>query len=93
MVPNTAYLLVETANLPIAVWNNSGNSGVRRQNTIGIRFDDYTSIRDIPIEGEEQQIKDGAVAIGWYTLDGRRLSGPPTKAGLYIHNNRKVVIK
>ena len=93
MVPNTAYLLVETAKLPIAVWNSSGNSGVRRQNTIGIRFDDYTSIRDIPIEGEKQQIKDGAVAIGWYTLDGRRLSGPPTKAGIYIHHHRKVVIK
>lgn len=93
MVPNTAYLLVKTSNLPIAVWNSSGNSGVRRQNTIGIRFDDYTSIRDIPIEGEEQQIKDGAVAIGWYTLDGRRLSGPPTKAGIYIHHHRKVVIK
>jgi len=93
MVPNTAYLLVKTSNLPIAVWNSSGNSGVRRQNTIGIRFDDYTSIRDLPIEGEEQQIKDGAVAIGWYTLDGRRLSGPPTKAGIYIHHHRKVVIK
>ena len=29
----------------------------------------------------------------WYTLDGRRLSGKPTKKGLYIQNCRKVVIK
>ena len=29
----------------------------------------------------------------WFTLDGRKLSGKPTKAGLYIHGNRKVVIK
>ena len=29
----------------------------------------------------------------WYTLDGRRLSGKPTKKGLYIQYCRKVVIK
>ena len=29
----------------------------------------------------------------WYTLDGRKLQGKPTKKGLYIHNGRKVVIK
>ena len=29
----------------------------------------------------------------WYTLDGRKLNGKPTKKGLYIHNGRKVVIK
>ena len=29
---------------------------------------------------------------GWYTLDGVRLNGKPTKKGLYIHGGRKVVI-
>ena len=29
----------------------------------------------------------------WYTIDGRKLSGAPTKKGLYIHNGRKNVIK
>ena len=29
----------------------------------------------------------------WYMLDGRRLSGKPTKNGLYIVNGRKVVVK
>ena len=29
----------------------------------------------------------------WYTLDGVRLSGKPTKKGLYINNGKKVVIK
>ena len=29
----------------------------------------------------------------WYTMDGRRLSGKPTKAGLYIYGNIKVAIK
>ena len=30
---------------------------------------------------------------GWYSLDGRRLSGVPTAKGLYIHEGRKVVVK
>ena len=30
---------------------------------------------------------------GWYSLDGRKLDGKPTKKGLYIHNGNKVVIK
>ena len=32
-------------------------------------------------------------AGAWYSLDGRRLSGKPTKGGLYIYGNKKVVIK
>jgi hypothetical protein len=30
---------------------------------------------------------------GWYSLDGRKLDGEPTKKGLYIHNGKKFVIK
>ena len=29
----------------------------------------------------------------WYTLDGRRIDGKPTKRGLYINNGKKVAIK
>ena len=29
----------------------------------------------------------------WYTLDGRRLSGKPTRKGLYLQNGQKVVVK
>ena len=29
----------------------------------------------------------------WYTIDGRKLDGKPTKKGLYIHNGRKEVVK
>ncbi|MBR6828656.1 MAG: leucine-rich repeat domain-containing protein [Prevotella sp.] len=32
-------------------------------------------------------------ADAWYTLDGQRLSGKPTKRGMYINNGNKVVIK
>ena len=30
---------------------------------------------------------------GWYTIDGRPLSGRPTAAGLYIVGQRKMVIR
>ena len=29
----------------------------------------------------------------WYDLDGRKMSGQPTRKGVYIYNNKKVVIK
>ena len=29
----------------------------------------------------------------WFTLDGRRLSAKPSRAGVYINNGIKVVIK
>ena len=32
-------------------------------------------------------------ADGWYTLDGRKLSGKPTAKGIYVNNRHKVVIK
>ena len=32
-------------------------------------------------------------AAGWYSMDGRKLQGQPTKSGLYIHGGKKVVIK
>ena len=40
-------------------------------------------------EGESQF----ATAAEWYTLDGRKLDGKPTKKGLYIRNCKKVAIK
>ena len=33
------------------------------------------------------------LSSSWYTIDGRRLNGMPTTKGIYIHNDRKIVIK
>ena len=30
---------------------------------------------------------------GWYSLDGRKLSGKPTVGGMYIHNGKKHVVR
>jgi uncharacterized repeat protein (TIGR02543 family) len=32
-------------------------------------------------------------ADAWYSLDGRRLSGEPTKKGMYLNNGKKIIIK
>ena len=34
-----------------------------------------------------------SAAAGWYDLSGRKLSGKPTKKGIYIYNGKKRVIK
>ena len=30
---------------------------------------------------------------GWYTIDGRKLSGKPTRKGIYINNSQKTVVQ
>ena len=42
---------------------------------------------------DEQSGKAERDSEAWYTLDGVRLSGKPTKKGLYINNGKKIVIK
>ena len=42
------------------------------------------------------QTKTGEVTLdgeAWYSLDGRRIEGKPSKSGLYINNGHKVIIK
>lgn len=41
------------------------------------------------IEGITPDMEDGV----WYTLDGRQLNGKPAEKGVYIVNNKKVLIK
>ena len=53
---------------------------------LGIENDGTTNIH--VVSGEEA-IENSDI---WYDLQGRRIE-KPTKSGLYIHNNRKIVIK
>ena len=41
------------------------------------------------IKNEKLKIKNEGTE--WFTLDGRKLGGKPTKSGLYIHNGKKVL--
>ena len=42
---------------------------------------------------EEMEVSGGVEGATYYTLDGRKLDGKPTKKGVYIVNGRKVVVK
>ena len=45
------------------------------------------------IDNGQLTIDNWAGAEEWYTIDGRKLNGKPTKKGLYINNGKKTVIK
>lgn len=55
-----------------------------------LRFVVEESTGIIEMSNEKGDMTNGSA---WYTLDGRKLNGKPTKAGLYIRNGRKTIIK
>ena len=51
-------------------------------------YDDATAIREkVKVNSEK------FATAEWYTLDGRKLQGRPTKKGLYLLNGKKVVVR
>lgn len=71
--------------------SEQSNSGAR---TFVLNFGDGDGSAGDParIHGVEAG-EDARAPQGWYTLDGRRLSGRPAAKGLYISNRRKVYVK
>ena len=63
---------------------SSSAAGVR----LSIVIDETTDI-----DGIKEYDNTGTAIDRWYSLDGRRLNGKPTKKGLYIKNGQKVVVK
>ena len=57
-----------------------------------LNFGDEETTGIVDIEHGTLNMEHSADA-GWYDLNGRKLSGKPTKKGLYIHNGRKFAIK
>jgi uncharacterized repeat protein (TIGR02543 family) len=94
--PMRAYLL----------WNDMPNAANARALTRGTAATDEElpqsiTVRLVGSNGETTGIGTLDTETGemtfdseaWYTLDGVRLSGKPTKKGLYINNGKKIVIK
>ena len=94
MPANTAYMLVPTANMPVAVWSQQSGAS-SRQYTIGIRGLQNPS--DADVEGiNDLQIANNTPLSsrdGWYSLNGIRLTGEPRKPGIYIFNGHIVKLK
>ena len=104
MPANTAYLLIPTDNLPIAVWNNPTPASTPSvNNSIGIRDTADTSGLEITTTNYTNYTNDDGA---WYDIQGRRIANSPTSSarsflqvgewpkakGLYIHRGRKVVV-
>ena len=94
--PMRAYLL----------WNDIPNAANARALTRGAaateeELPQSITVRLVGANGQTTAIgtldtKTGEMTFdseAWYTLDGVRLSGKPTKKGLYINNGKKIVIR
>lgn len=97
MAANTAYLLVPSDNLPAAVWTLQSGYSAARGDLLGVYNiigpGSETAIEDVRVTPEF--MTNGFNADGeeaWYTVSGMKLSTRPTQPGLYIYNNRKVVL-
>jgi len=67
-----------------------GNAGAQaRAFALNFEGEEATGIRSIDNGQWIIENSDGA----WYSLDGRKLSGKPTKSGVYINGGKKFVIK
>ena len=62
----------------------------RRLTAFNINFGDDEATGIISLSTDSKDSKDNAA---WYSLDGRKLQGKPSRAGVYINNGIKVVIK
>ena len=74
---NAPWIQDPVTNLPMLKIFVSNNSGI-------------TTGEALPLNDNGQMINDKA---GWYTIDGRKLSGKPAVKGIYINNGKKVVVK
>lgn len=87
---NKAYLLVPTANLPTALWNEGSSSS---------RGIIYIDLEDVENSIEATKIDNQAIIDHstdnnvYYSISGARINGKPTIKGFYIHNGKKVSIK
>ena len=62
----------------------------RRLTAFNIDFGNDEATGIISLSTDSKDSKDNAA---WYSLDGRKLQGKPSRAGVYINNGIKVVIK
>lgn len=67
-----------------------GPSGVRRYLRIVVEENEDPDSMSEELRVESEGF---ATAKGWYTLDGRRLDGKPTRKGIYITNGKKMYFK
>lgn len=71
--------------IDLSIEDNGNTQAPARLVSVG----DETGIGRLAIDGSSDGASDGP----WYSLDGRRLNGQPTRKGIYIYKGKKTVIK
>ena len=75
----------------------NGKDGITYNYPAGKAMPAISELKNFVGEGSGiETIQNSKVKVqseSWYTLDGRRLSTPPTKAGLYIHQGKKAIVR
>ena len=82
------------------LWAPDPNAGARGATKSGSALPQSMRVILVAADGTTTGIgtldtKTGDVTFdseAWYSLDGRRLDGKPTKSGMYIHNGKKVLV-
>ncbi len=80
------YFFIYNPNYQVQSGDGTSHSARR---TLRIVIEGNETGIDEIVEGGNREVQDAA----WYSLDGRRLMGKPTKKGLYITNGQKVIVK
>ena len=81
------FVLNKAGNLAAGKIYLDNTTGGVNASRLSIVWDESTGVEEI--RGNMEEGRDGK----WYTLDGHRLSGKPTKKGLYIRNGEKRVVR
>ena len=81
------FVLNKAGNLAAGKIYLDNTTGSVHAPRLAIAWDESTGVEDVRCKMEEGRNDK------WYTLDGRRLSGKPTKKGLYIRNGEKRVVR
>ena len=98
-----AYVRIKPMRCYLKYKNGSANYAGARGMTraAGEELPETIKVRLIGADGEVTAIGTLQTTTGevtfdkdaWYSLDGRRIEGKPSKSGLYINNGHKVIIK
>ena len=80
------FVKVSTGTLP------AGIAFLSAQGVAASRLSIFNAAGDDELTGVDV-VKVNAESGEWYTVDGKKLSGRPTKKGLYVKDGQKVVIR
>ena len=89
VVSNTSYFSTTDCYITNNVSFDSRNKQIASKSLVLAREHSITTgLNEAAPQIDNGELKNDNASDAWYTIDGRKLSGKPTKKGIYIHNGR-----